>query len=97
MPPSSSLLPLLLAAGSAAALVRAAHAGTTTVDLYRNNPALDNLGGESRPAKNVAVSVVKRESLAGGGRAGLLVSTCMRYRRVVLKLSATRPCVRKSE
>lgn len=54
------LLPLaaLLLAASAAAPARA---GTTTVDLYRNNAVLDNLGGKERPAKNVAVS------FGGGG------------------------------
>ncbi len=39
-----------------AASTRLASAGVTTVDLYRNNAALDNLGGLERPAKNVAVS-----------------------------------------
>ena len=67
------LLPLaaLLLAASAAAPARA---GTTTVDLYRNNAVLDNLGGKERPAKNVAVS------FGGGGvwrrRAGAPRAAC---------------------
>ena len=54
-PPSPDMLPVLLALLLAASAGRPAAAGTTTVDLYRNNAVLDNLGGKERPAKNVAV------------------------------------------
>lgn len=64
------MLPVLLALLLAASAGRPAAAGTTTVDLYRNNAVLDNLGGKERPAKNVAVRFFLLELVRGYGGNG---------------------------